>query len=394
MVGDAARFFALTAILALCVLATDAGPCFSRTESPAQVLVLAAAPVKHVIKSGDTISLLAQRYGVSAAAILKANPGLEPSRLQLGRAILIPAGGQPAQPAVQPNRLPGIPTLPDGPPESVELRPEKAPQATQPLQEHALTEGKTPPASAPQSAAAKPAEAAAGPAAPAAAPEAADPATGAVKGAVDQTVAAIKENAAATVPVAVDKVGGRTRLSVGGKAFFADQIVPLALSLGSKIISALLLFAAGVWVSGRLAALLVRVLRVRNVPQEVLSFAGSLTRYGLYLVVVIATLGQLGFNVSSLLALFGAAGLAISLALKDTLSNFASGVMLLLFRFFRVGDRVSVPGASGAAGIVTDIDVFNTVIRSDTGETIIVPNSKIAGNVIVVSPPGKTEKED
>ncbi|UJX40990.1 mechanosensitive ion channel [Desulfovibrio sp. JY] len=388
MVGDAAKFFALTAILAFCVLVTDAGPCFSRTESPAQVLVLAAAPVKHVIKSGDTISLLAQRYGVSAAAILKANPGLEPSRLQLGRAILIPAGGQPAQPAVQPNRLPGIPTLPDGPPESVELRPEKAPQATQPLQEHALTEGKKSSAPAPQ-----PAEAA-GPAASAAAPEAAASAAGAAKGTVDQTVAAIKENAAATVPVAVDKVGGRTRLSVGGKAFFADQIVPLALSLGSKIVSALLLFAAGVWVSGRLAALLVRVLRARNVPQEVLSFAGSLTRYGLYLVVVIATLGQLGFNVSSLLALFGAAGLAVSLALKDTLSNFASGVMLLLFRFFRVGDRVSVPGASGAAGIVTDIDVFNTVIRSDTGETIIVPNSKIAGNVIVVNPSGVKEKED
>jgi len=392
MVGDAAKFFALTAILAFCVLVTDAGPCFSRTESPAQVLVLAAAPVKHVIKSGDTISLLAQRYGVSAAAILKANPGLEPSRLQLGRAILIPAGGQPAQPAVQPNRLPGIPTLPDGPPESVELRPEKAPQATQPLQEHALTEGKTPAAPTPQPAEA--AEAAAGPAASAAAPEAAASAAGAAKEAVDQTVAAIKEHAAATVPVTVDKVAGRTRLSVGGKAFFADQIMALALSLGSKIMSALLLFAAGVWVSGRLAALLVRVLRARNVPQEVLSFAGSLTRYGLYLVVVIATLGQLGFNVSSLLALFGAAGLAVSLALKDTLSNFASGVMLLLFRFFRVGDRVSVPGASGAAGIVTDIDVFNTVIHSDTGETIIVPNSKIAGNVIVVNPSGVKEKED
>ncbi|EFL49368.1 MscS Mechanosensitive ion channel [Solidesulfovibrio fructosivorans JJ]] len=392
MLGDAAKFFALTTVLALCMLVTDVGPCFSRTGEPAQVMLLAAAPVKHVIKSGDTISLLAQRYGVSVAAILKANPGLEPSRLQLGRAILIPAGGQSAQPG----KLPGIPTLPDGPPESVELRPEKAPQATQPLKEHALTDGKAPSATAPAPAAAQPAPAqSAGAAAPAAAtPEAAASPTDAAKGAVDKTVAALKDNAAAAVPVAMETVGGRTRLSVGGKAFFADQIVPLALSLGSKIMSALLLFAAGVWVSGRVAALLVRVLRGRKVPQEVLSFAGSLTRYGLYLVVVIATLGQLGFNVSSLLALFGAAGLAVSLALKDTLSNFASGVMLLLFRFFRVGDRVSVPGASGAAGIVTDIDVFNTVIRSDTGETIIVPNSKIAGNVIVVTPSGVKEKED
>jgi LysM repeat protein len=391
MLGDAAKFFGLTAALMLCVLATDAGPCFSRTAQPAPALVLAAAPTKHVIKAGDTISLLAQRYNVTAAAILKANPGLTPARLQLGQTIVIPAGAQ----TVAPPPLPGIEKLPEGPPESVELRPAKAPQATPPLHERNLTENQAPPAARPQSPAAAAATPAATPASAPAPEKAAAAPTGTEepKGAVDQAVAAVKENAAAAVPVAVDTVGGRTRFAIGGQAFFADQILPLALSLGSRVLSALLLFAAGIWVSRRLAALLVRLLRTRNVPQEVLSFAGSLCRYALYLVVTIATLGQLGLNVSSLLALFGAAGLAVSLALKDTLSNFASGVMLLLFRFFRVGDRVSVPGASGAAGVVTDIDVFNTVIRSDAGEIIIVPNSKIVGNVIVVAPPGGKEKD-
>ena len=386
MLGDAAKFFGLTAALMLCVLATDAGPCFSRTAQPAQALVLAAAPTKYVIKAGDTVSLLAQRYNVTEAAILKANPGLTPARLQLGQTIVIPAGGQAA---VAPPPLPGIEKLPDGPPQSVEPQQAKAPQVP-PLHERNLTENKTPPTAKtlpPAAGTATGATSAPAPEKAAAAPTGAEQ----PKGAVDQAVTAVKENAAAAVPVAVDTVGGRTRFAVGGQAFFADQIVPLALSLGTRVLSALLLFAAGIWVSQRLAALLVRLLRTRNVPQEVLSFAGSLCRYALYLVVTIATLGQLGLNVSSLLALFGAAGLAVSLALKDTLANFASGVMLLLFRFFRVGDRVSVPGASGAAGVVTDIDVFNTVIRSDADETIIVPNSKIVGNVIVVSPPGGKE---
>ncbi|HCR11809.1 MAG TPA: mechanosensitive ion channel, partial [Solidesulfovibrio sp.] len=208
--------------------------------------------------------------------------------------------------------------------------------------------------------------------------------------ALDKAAAALKENAAAAAPVAVEKVGGRTRLAVGGQTFFADQMVPWALSLGSRLVSGLLLFFAGIWVAGRLTALLSRLMRRRNVPSEIVSFVGSLVRYGLYLVVLIAALGQLGLNVSSLLALFGAAGLALSLALKDTLSNFASGVMLLLFRFFRVGDRVNVPGAAGASGVVASIDVFNTVIRSDTGDVIIVPNSKIVGNVLVVTPANGT----
>ena len=95
--GDLAKYFLLTALLAGSMLLSDAGPCFSRTGAPAPVMVLAVAPTKHVIKAGDTLNALAMRYGVPAAAILRANPGLDASRLQLGKAIVIPPRGPAAQ---------------------------------------------------------------------------------------------------------------------------------------------------------------------------------------------------------------------------------------------------------------------------------------------------------
>jgi LysM repeat protein len=370
MFGDAAKFFGLAVVLALCVLATDAGPCFSRTGQPAPVLLLAAGPAKHVIKAGDTLNLLAQRYGVPAAAIVKANPGLDPARLQLGKEIVIPAAGRAAP-------EPAAPAAPS--PGGLELRPQKAPQATEPVG-HDLPDAPARTASSPETI--PPTRGTTPP--PAETPPAPPVATAADAKATETP--AVREAAPHTpLPsMAVEKVGDRTRIALGGKAFFADQILPWGLDLGSRLLSAAVMFVVGLWLANWVGRLLARVLLARGVPQEVVSFAGSLTRYALYLVVLIACLGQLGLNITSLLALFGAAGLAVSLALKDTLANFASGIMLLLFRFFRVGDRVSLPGLAGAEGVVASIDVFSTIIRSDAGNTVIVPNSKIAGNIIVV----------
>lgn len=131
MAGQTRKWVVLLGLCALCLWLGDARPCFSRAMEPAPVAVLAAGPEKHVIKAGETINLLALRYGVPAAAILKANPGLSPTRLQLGKTILIPSasgasgatGGASAAAAEEPAQA-GKP---------VELRPEKAPQATQPL---------------------------------------------------------------------------------------------------------------------------------------------------------------------------------------------------------------------------------------------------------------------
>jgi hypothetical protein len=119
MAGQTVKWFLILGIFAFCLLLGDARPGLARAGAPA------AGPGKHVIKAGETINLLALRYGVPAAAILKANPGLDPTRLQLGKAIVIPQGA------------PAATATPEAAPaqagKSIELRPEKAPQATQPL---------------------------------------------------------------------------------------------------------------------------------------------------------------------------------------------------------------------------------------------------------------------
>ncbi|MHC1789682.1 LysM peptidoglycan-binding domain-containing protein [Solidesulfovibrio sp.] len=170
MTGDAAKFWGLTLVLAACLLTAGADPCHSRANEPAPVIVLAAGPAKHVIKAGDTINVLALRHGVPAAAIMRANPGLNPSRLPLGKEIIIPAatraGSEASAPAASPAvSVPGpaVPAAGGG----IELRPEKAPQATPPpgggLKSHDLSDApakatlpaasrETAPAEAPKSA--------------------------------------------------------------------------------------------------------------------------------------------------------------------------------------------------------------------------------------------------
>jgi LysM repeat protein len=148
MTGDAARFWGLILFLAACLLGGQASPCHSR-EDAAPALVLAAGPGKYVIKAGDTLGLLSLRYGVPTAAILKANPGLNPARLPLGKEILIPSGTKAAGEAV-----PAVPAAVAPSPAGnggLELRPEKAPQATPPLHGHDLPDSpqKIAPLSAP-----------------------------------------------------------------------------------------------------------------------------------------------------------------------------------------------------------------------------------------------------
>ena len=132
MTGDAAKFLALMFLVAASLLLADAAPCLSR-DQPGPAVVIAAGPGKHVIKAGDTLGLLALRYGVPTPAILKANPGLNPSRLALGREIVIPTG---AKAAGETSPAPAPLAAPAG--GGIELRPEKAPQATPPLRVHDL----------------------------------------------------------------------------------------------------------------------------------------------------------------------------------------------------------------------------------------------------------------
>jgi len=146
-----------------------------------------------------------------------------------------------------------------------------------------------------------------------------------------------------------------------------------------NIIGAILIFIVGKWLSRRIANLLAKILAKNNVDQTLINFLANLTYYTLVVLVVVAAAGRLGINTTSFLTIIGAAGLAIGLALKDSLSNFAAGVMLVLFRPFAIGDVVSVAGITAK---VESINIFNTHFCSPDNQLIIVPNNKIISDII------------
>ena len=381
MIGDAGKFWGLSIALALCALTANAGPCFSRTDNPAPVIVLAAAPARHVVKAGETVAVLAQRYGVPVAAILKANPGLNPAKLQLGREIVIPAGGRPL-PAGVPSSSSSSSAPENQVSSGVVLRPSQAPQATPPLVSHDLPD------------AAKSAGALPSPTIGAGNAATVEETPGHALPAGESARAESALNAPATtsdappVPVnaeAPDNGREAVRVATEGRTIFSEQIVSWGLSPDGRLLAAVAIFVVGLGVSAWIASCLARTLMARGVPPQEAAVVRNLSRYGLYVAVLIAALGQLGFNTGALLALLGTAGLAVALALKEVLSNLAAGLVLPLLHLVRVGDRIRVTGVDGAAGIVESIGRYNASVRSDAGERIVIPNAKIVGSVIVVS---------
>lgn len=134
------------------------------------------------------------------------------------------------------------------------------------------------------------------------------------------------------------------------------------------------------WIASRFVrSLFVRAMKRSRLDDTLAGFLSNIAYAMLIGLVVIATLNQLGINTTSLAAVVGAAGLAIGLALQNSLSNFASGIMLILFRPFGVGDFVE---AGGATGVVQEVHIFHTIMRSVDNKRIIVPNSEITSAVV------------
>jgi small conductance mechanosensitive channel len=132
---------------------------------------------------------------------------------------------------------------------------------------------------------------------------------------------------------------------------------------GIRIVMALVIFIVGRWIAKIVVRVIRRMMEKARMDDMLTAFLGNILYTVLLLVVVIAALDQLGVQTTSLLAVFGAAGLAVGLALKDSLANFSSGVMLIIFRPFKVGDFIE---AGGQAGVVEEVRIFNTVLRSAT----------------------------
>jgi small conductance mechanosensitive channel len=146
-----------------------------------------------------------------------------------------------------------------------------------------------------------------------------------------------------------------------------------------KIIFAVAIFVIGRWVVGMITGLMARALTKANVDPTLTGFLTKIVHVFLMVAVILGVLDSLGIKTTGLLAILGAAGLAIGLALQGSLSNFAAGVMIIIFRPFKVGDFIE---AGGTKGIVEGISIFNTNMRTPQNQVVIVPNSQVGGGTI------------
>jgi len=157
------------------------------------------------------------------------------------------------------------------------------------------------------------------------------------------------------------------------------MVQSLVATYSVKAVTAILILLFGYWLSRRFSRFLVTVFERHSMEATLTKFLGSIIHYIILIAVIIAAASQLGINTSSFLAVLGTAGLAIGLALKDSLSNFSSGVVLILFRPFKVGDAVTVAGETGE---VEEITIFNTIINTADNQRKLIPNSKISNDTI------------
>ena len=149
---------------------------------------------------------------------------------------------------------------------------------------------------------------------------------------------------------------------------------------GLKVIGALAILILGRIVVGIITGALGRLMKKSKTDETLGRFFKSVVKISLLVVVVIMALGNLGIQTTSFVAIIGAAGLAVGLALQGSLSNFGSGVLIIIFRPFKAGDFVETGGSSGT---VEEITIFNTVLKTPDNKIVIIPNSGVAGNNIV-----------
>jgi small conductance mechanosensitive channel len=162
-------------------------------------------------------------------------------------------------------------------------------------------------------------------------------------------------------------------------SLFMERLPEMLLSFGAKLIVALIIFFIGKWIAKAISNVVKRLMGKGKMDSNVAQYLGNLI-YGVMLAfVIIAAIARLGVQTTSLVAIFGAATLAVGMALQGTLGNFSSGVMLLIFRPFKVGDSVI---AGGINGKVHDIGIFATTIIPSDGRKVIVPNGKLSNDTI------------
>lgn len=160
---------------------------------------------------------------------------------------------------------------------------------------------------------------------------------------------------------------------------YIDQFYDLVFQYGPKIGAALLILFGGLWVIRRITAGFARMLQKRKVDESLRPFLCSLVDVALKVALLLMVAGQAGIETTSFIAVFSAVAFAVGLALQGSLGNFASGVLILLFRPYRVGDLLTVDGQTG---YVSEIQIFNTILATEHGKKVIIPNSKMTEGAI------------
>ena len=200
------------------------------------------------------------------------------------------------------------------------------------------------------------------------------------------TGAATDVAAAAGTVVADDK--SSLMDSING---YCDQAVAKAPEYAVNLLTAILIFVVGKWLSRKIAKLVAKLVTKTQDDTMLANYIENIIYYVLFIVTLITAAGKLGIPTTSLVTILGAAGLAIGLALKDSLSNFASGFMLISFKPFKVGQVIE---AAGVVGTVESISTFNTVINTPDNQKIIVPNSAVTASIITNRNANPTRRVD
>ena len=154
-----------------------------------------------------------------------------------------------------------------------------------------------------------------------------------------------------------------------------ETMMQYCVTFGKNLLAAIVIYFVGRFIISKLTRLVRAVMQKKQIEPSLYSFLDSFLTICLHFVLVIAIVGVLGIETSSFVALFASAGVAIGMALSGTLQNFAGGVMILLFRPFRVGDFIE---AQGYSGTVNQIQIFSTILTTVDNQTIIIPNGGLA----------------
>ena len=170
-----------------------------------------------------------------------------------------------------------------------------------------------------------------------------------------------------------------------------NQVYELGADFGLKLIAALAIFVIGRWVARWLSGLLEKGMQKAGTDQTLIVFLRNIVYVGLMVFVIIAAVGQLGVQTTSFLAVLGAAGLAVGLALQGSLANFAAGVLIIIFRPFKVGDYIE---AGGVAGTVRAISIFTTTLHTPDNKVVIVPNAQVNSGTITNYSANDTRRVD